>query len=267
MKSTLLDLTQSVLSSLNSDEVNSISDTTESVQVAEIIKQVYNNMVARSNLRIHEELFQLDSASDSTKPVLMTLPDSVSKLEWVKYFRDDSNTDTSDGYEYVTVLPIQQYLDMINMLDTTQDNVDEFTFTDKGNSFSLKFRTDAQPCYCTVISDQWVIFDSFDSAVEDTLQSSKTLCYGQVLPVFTMEDDFVPDLDDKQFPLLLNEAKSLAFFELKQAVHNKAEQEAKRQWSVVQKNRSIDGKPSYFDQIPDFGRSRGNVLYGWGQKY
>jgi len=40
MKSTVLDMTQSILSGLGSDEVNSISDTTESLQVAEVINKL-----------------------------------------------------------------------------------------------------------------------------------------------------------------------------------------------------------------------------------
>ena len=38
-----------------------------------------------------------------------------------------------------------------------------------------------------------------------------------VLPQFIMEDTAIIDLDDAQYPLLLNESKSLAFLELKHA--------------------------------------------------
>jgi len=69
-----------------------------------------------------------------------------------------------------------------------------------------------------------------------------------------MADSFEPDIDPEQVPLLLNEAKSLAYFELKQTPHVKAEQEAKRQWSSLQKDKSVDNKPSYFDQLPNYGR-------------
>jgi len=79
-----------------------------------------------------------------------------------------------------------------------------------------------------------------------------------------MGDTFIPELDDQQFPLLLNEAKSLAFFELKQTPHTKAEQEARRQWTSLQRDKSVDDKPSSFDALPNFGRrpnsSRGPVF-------
>jgi hypothetical protein len=84
-----------------------------------------------------------------------------------------------------------------------------------------------------------------------------------------MVDTFTPDLDSQQFPLLVNEAKALAFFELKQQPHVKAEQELKRQWSTVQKNKSINNRPTYFNELANFGRRTGNYYgtRGFDQKY
>lgn len=279
MKRTLLDLTQSILSSLSSDEVNSISDTTESLQVAEIIKTVYFNIVTRSGLPEHDQLFQLIASTDPTAPVIMYRPNRVTRVEWIKYFDSDVangsdggghdvNVDLQDNvspgpsapaYKYVTILPVRQFLDVVNGFNLNETNVDTFTFTDTStpiDSFTFNYLTDRQPQYCTIIQNYFVIFDSFDSNVDTTLQSSKSQCFGQVVPLFSMVDNFIPDLDEGQFPLLLSEAKSLAFYELKQMVHSKAEQENKRQWSTIQKNKSLADKPSYFDQLPNFGRCR-----------
>lgn len=277
-RQTLLQMTQNVLSALNSDEVNSISDTTEALQVATIIQNKFYDIASRGDLPKHEILFQLDSSNDGTKPTLMFVPDGISKLEWIKYF--DSNvldgapeddgfshdlnvdiTDTTDtnpnaapGFQYVTVLPIDQFLDMINRFNPEDDDVESFVFTESGRNFTFYYKNDHQPQYCTVISNNYVIFDMFDNTQDSTLQASKTLCWGQTVPVFSLTDSFIPELDDQQFPLLLNEAKSLAFYELKQQPHMKADQEIKRQWSSVQKNKAVSDKPTAFQQLPDFGR-------------
>lgn len=253
MKLTLLGMTQSILSSLNSDEVNSISDNTESMQVAEILKQTYFNILSRSKLPMQEELFQLDDSLDVTKPVLMFRPDRVAKLHWLKYF-DDSAPPDNTQYKYVTILPVTQFIDQVNTFNSDETDVGEFNFTLNGRNFRFLYKDNKQPQYCTVIENYYVIFDSYDNTIDSTLQASKTMCAGEVLPTWSMTDTFIPDLDDQQFPLLMNEAKSLAFFELKQSAHPKAEQEAKRQWSVLQKDKSLTDKPSYFDQLPDFGR-------------
>lgn len=263
MKRTLLDLTQSILSSLNSDEVNSIGDTTESLQVAECIKTTYFNIISRVDLPEHYQLIPLDPSLSVIDPVVMTVPAGISKIQWLKYFNSEVTDTTSapQGYNYVTILPVKQYLDMVNAFNPSESNVLSFTFTDNINNFpgtyTFYYKNDKQPQYCTIINDFYVIFDGYDVSLDSTLQSSKTMAYGQVVPTFTMEDSFIPNLDESTFPLLLNEAKSLAFFELKQMPHAKAEQSAKRGWSQVQRDKAVINRPTYFDALANFGRNRG----------
>lgn len=262
-------MTQSILSSMSSDEVNSISDTTESLQIAEILKQTYFNILARSKLPMQQEMFQLDDSTDPTQPVLMYRPNNVAKMDWIKYF-DNSSSSAPPEYKYVTILPVTQFVDMVNSFNTDETDVESFTFTANGKSFTFNYKNAKQPQFCTAIENYYIIFDGFDSSIETTLQATNTQCWGEVLPIWSNTDTFIPDLDDQQFPLLLNEAKALAFYELKQQPHAKAEQEARRQWGTLQKDKSLTDKPSYFDQLPNFGR-RGsysnNVSYfksrGW----
>lgn len=253
-KQTLLELTQNVLSRLDSDEVNSIGDTTESMQVARIIQNKYYDILTRGNLPEQDVLFQLDASTDATKPTQMTTPAGCSRTDWIKYFNQDDASGAAAGYTYVTSLPMDQFLDMVNRFNPTDSNVGTFTFTEGTYSFTLYYKNDFQPKYCTVIENRYVLFDSYNSTFDSTLQTSKTLVFGQIVTPFQLIDSFIPDMDDNQFPLLLNEATSLAFYELKQTPHIKADQEIKRQWSTVQRNKSIDNKPTYFDQIPSFGR-------------
>ena len=281
MKMSLLDMTQNILSALSSDEVNSYSDTTESMQVAEIIRTAYFNVISRAGLPDQNKLFQLDSSTDASLPILMYRPDNVDKIEWIKYYDagtllegsssmiHDLNLDLEDNaenvtsapsYKYVKILSIKNFIDMINKFNVNEDEVLAYSFQEGGNSFNLLYRNDITPQYCTFIQNYYILLDSYDSSLDTTLQSSKTMCFGQTIPVFTMADDFIPTMDDEQFPLLLSEAKSLAFLELKQTVHSKAEQETRRQWNFVQKNKSLTDKPSYFDQLPNFGRRGGRWL-------
>lgn len=281
-KFTLLDMTQEILSAMSSDEVNSISDSTESLQVAAIIKRKYYDIISRGDLPEHNQVFQLTPAADPTQPTMMFIPDGVGRVEWIKYY--DTNPDSSSGvyddkrdeigfnftdsdsdgstngpgYKYVTMLPVTQFLDMINNFNLSDSNVEQFTFSDTSNNFpgdfTFTYRNDIQPKYCCILSNFYVIFDAYDNTQDTTLQGSKTMCFGQVVPVFQTIDTFTPDLDSQQFPLLINEAKALAFYELKQQPHAMAAQEVRRQWSTVQKNKSLNNKPEYFDQIQDLGR-------------
>lgn len=246
-------MTQLILSSMDSDEVNSIGDTVEAGQVARVIKQAYFNIIARSDLPEHTNIFALDSSTNSSTPVLMTKPNNVNRIEWIKYDRRLLDTDPP-LYEYVTILPLDQFLDNIRTLSpNVSTNVDSMEF--EGYIFSYK--TNVNPCYCTILNDRFIIFDSINLEFDTVLQSSKTLCFGQLIPTFLMEDNFIPDLDDQQFPLLVNEAKSLAFLELKQMTHEKAEQESRRQWRTLQRTKKLADVPRAFDALPNFGRRQG----------
>lgn len=282
MKYTNLEYVQSILSSLGSDEVNSVSDTAEALQVLEILKTTYFNVISRTLPPEHKQLIQLDPSLDPNTPALMYVPDGIKSIEWIKYFNSNilpgdtgstgfqhdlnvdivssSGTDNppAPGYSYVTILPVRQFLDLTNSFNPENSDVDTYVFTGNVNNFpgtfTFYFKNNKQPQFCTIISNYYIIFDGFDSAVDDTLQASKSMAYGLVTPRWMNTDDFIPDLDEEQVPLLLNEAKSLAFFELKSQVHTKAEQEAKRQWSAVQRDKAKHVSPSYFDALPDFGR-------------
>lgn len=282
MRLTLLQYVQSILSSLDSDEVNSISDTVESMQVAEIVRASYFNLVTRTHMPDHKQLIQLEPSLDETQPVLMFIPDGIARLDWIRYYNNDIFPDSDDkdgfshdlnldvtgsstsplpappGYLYVEILPVRDFLDITTSFNPNETGIASFQFQDNSNNYpgnyTFYYRTDRQPAYCTVLSDFYVIFDAYDNAVDSTLQASKTMAYGEIVPFWKMEDTFIPNIDEQQVPLLLNEAKSLAFFELKQSLHTKAEQELKRQWSSVQKDKSKVDKPSYFDQLPNFGR-------------
>jgi hypothetical protein len=99
-----------------------------------------------------------------------------------------------------------------------------------------------------------LVFDSYDSTVDSTLQQSKTLCYGLKDYTWTETDTFVPPLDAEQFPLLLNEAISLAWSELKQAQHAKAESMARRGWTNLQHSKNRINTVTELQKLPDYGR-------------
>src|SRR5712671_4708655 len=86
-------MVQNILSSLDSDEVNSVGDTVESRQVANIIQNKYYDMVSRGFFPEHNKLLHLDPSNDPIRPTLMFVPSGVSKINWIKYF----NSNVLDG--------------------------------------------------------------------------------------------------------------------------------------------------------------------------
>ena len=263
MKYTLLELTQAVLSSMDSDEINSITDTVESQQVVEVIKTVYDDIISRGDLTTNKTPFNLTASTDATKPILMTMPEGIERIEWIKYDTQQVD-DTVPSWTNMTYLPPLDFIDYMHSGNLEGDEIESFEHTMDGFVLTFTFRNDIAPHYYTSFDDSEIFFDSYDSEVDSTLQSSKSLCYGLKVTDFEKTDSFTPELQPQQFALLLNEAKSLAWVELKQSQHGKAEQTARRNWRHLQKTRQEVPNTSgdmlnnahSFDRLPNFARRR-----------
>ena len=259
MKYTLLELTQAVLSSMDSDEVNSINDTVESQQVVEVIKTVYDDIISRGDLQSNKTLFNLVASGDVTKPVLMSKPENLDRIEWIKYNRV-LNGDVDPLWEELRFMPPGDFIEYIHNFNPSESDVGTFDYIAEGNVITFAFKTNASPQYYTTIDDIYMVFDSYDSSVSTTLEAGKTLAFGPRRTNFEAVDSFVPILQPQQFALLLNEAKSLAWAELKQTEHAKAEQSARRNWRHLQKSRigiptGLPGSGGHpFDRLRNFGR-------------
>lgn len=246
-KMSLLDMVQDILSDMDSDQVNSISDTAESLQVAQIIKSTYYNIVDGRDYPFLHELFQLNSSASLDRPTHMKLPETIIDLDWIKYNKKKIG-ETRNKFEKVTYVTPEKFLDIVNARVSNADNI---KVVSDPTDIILNIQTDKAPQYYTSFDDETIVFDSYDSEVESTIQNSKLQCYGRRSLVFLMEDDFVPDLPIQMFTYLLNEAKSTCFVRIKQMPDPKSEQT-----SVTQKRRMSQEawKVSKGVRFPNYGR-------------
>lgn len=228
-------MVQRILGSMDSDEVNTIGETAESTEVANIVKECYFDIVSRMDLPETEQLFQLVPSTDNLKPTIMYLPESVMDLKTLKYNTSDSNLNPL--FTELYFLPLDEFVrrNFAMSLDTNVIGTMEVE-TDRGH-FLFKYMTDRFPSYYTTIDDNTLLFDAYKNSVEDTLTAVRTMCWGQVSPTFEMEDEFVPELDARQFQLLLQAAKSQAFVEMKQIENPKAEKKERRNEILAQRTK------------------------------
>lgn len=250
MKQTLLDIVSEILSDMTSDPVNSISDTFESQQVAKIVRRVYFNLFNERVWPHNGQLFKLTASADSNKPTHMRIEDEVDSISWVKY--NTSNTSTPD-YKDVVYLTPEEFINCVMARKASDSNV-QVVFDYKG--VPLFVINNMAPTYFTLFDDEHLVFDSYDKSVDSTLQTDKTQVFGYAQPDFLMEDGFVPDIPNKCFSLLVNEAKSQAFIKLKEVFSQKDEQAATRQRSwLSREKRRVNAGIAY----PDYGRKPGGV--------
>lgn len=249
---TLLEMTQEILTSMQSDEVDSITDTQESTAVARLIRRTYWDLFGILDNPEHYTLFQLDETSAST-PTLMKIPDNVMSVSWIKYDIEQSD-DTDPIWVEIPIRALDQADSDALKLQPSEDNVESFSYAFGPDSMPWYYTNDAAPTWYTTPDDYSLLFNSYDSDVETYLRASKTRAYGLVDPTFTFSDSFVPDLDARQFPLLFNEAKALCFAELKQTQNAKAENRARKLLISNQRTKYRVGKVPAYDSVPDYGR-------------
>lgn len=224
-KLTLLEMVSDILNDMDSDEVNSISDTIESQQVAQIIKTCYFELIANRNWPHLRKLVQLEPSLDVDKPNYLKLPVGTKELVFFKYDKFSVANPKSQLQEIKWKEP-DSFLRMISTRDSTLTDVQsviDFSGT------KLLILNDQPPTYWTSFDDEYVITDAYDSGVDSTLQKAKTQCLAYMDPVWIHADTAIPDLPSEAFPALVEEAKSTAFLALKQTSNQKAEQKAGRQ--------------------------------------
>lgn len=247
MRYTLLEIVQDILSDMEADEVNSIDDTVESQQVAQIVKSCYFEMIGNRNWPHLKKLIQLEPSHDLSKPTYFRIPENLKEFVMLRYEAQKIG-DTKTVFNEVKFLYPDEFLRYISGRNTDNDNVTE---TVDFSGTKLFILNNAAPQYWTTFDDDYLVCDSYDKEVDDTLKKAKTQCIAYITPDWVRTNEAIPDLPSEAFPALLEEAKSTAFATLKQMVNQKAEQKANRQqkW-LSRKAWRLEGGVRY----DDYGR-------------
>ena len=232
-KKTLLEMVQSILSDMDSEDVNSISDSVEATQVANIVRDTFYNLVSTKDIPEHHGLLKLTALSDSDYPSHFQYPTNTKHIEKVWY-------KNSDGYyREIHFVEPTVFLRKVDEIGSDYDSV-----LDKNGTTELRIKNDEDPTFYTSFDDDYLVMNSYDSDTESTLQASKVRAYGVTLPVFSLTDAYTPDIDNVLFPYLLAESKSTCMSLLKGNVDPKIDQAARRQKSFVQNDMYKTQRPN-----------------------
>ncbi len=246
---TLLEITQDILSDMSGDQVDSITDTEEAEQVARIVISTFNALVSRTEWPKHKKLLSLVPYTDSAKPNYMRLPTNVKALVSVFYDKHLLG-DTRKLYQEVKYKSPEDFLRYLNNRNTDNSNV-EIIVDESG--VELAVFNDKPPTYYTSFDDITLIFDSYDSEVETTLQAGKFQITAYILPTLDFSNSAIPDLPLDAESLLIEEATSRCQFKLAEVQDLKAEQEANRQKRALSRKA---WRTNANRRYPDYGRKR-----------
>jgi hypothetical protein len=241
MKKTLLEIVKAILSKADSQDVNTIADTEESMQAAEVVQSVYEDMIANRLIPEHKSLIKLTSLSDNLFPTHFIMEDNQHKVETIWY---DTSTDNSFQYTEMMWLEPEDFLKLVDKRQSNYNSVD-----DRFAGTKLRIANDSMPKWYTSFDDDHIVFDAYNNTVENTLQTSKTRATAITYPVFSLDDDYVPDLDSNMFPYLQRESESMFFDVYKGAISVKIEQAAKRHKNYSQNDKmkigAVEKKRNY----------------------
>lgn len=241
MKTTLLQIVQSILNDMDSEEVNSISDTVEAQQIASVVEDTYYNIIAAREIPEHNKLMTLTAMANSTKPTHFEYPSNTKHIERVEYNVGSVANKDFRVIEFVDPIKFLDSMDEDGLLvETYEGNLDIFV----GN--------DSPPTYYTSFDDEYLIMNSYDASVDATLQTSKVRALGSSYPTFSQTDSFEPDLDNTLLPYLLAESKSACFSLFKGGPDPKVEQAARRLKSFQQNDMY---KTTRANKRPNYGRT------------
>ena len=252
-KRTLLNMVQGILASMESDEVNAITDTPEALEVARAIENTYYDLISNSKVPEHNELFELEGLSNVNYPTIMKIPDTISRVEWIRWDSRVDATDNDINFQRLTFMFPDQFVQRTNGLDSTASTT--FTINDATitKGVTLLVSNDQQPTLYTSFDDEHIVFNSHLKVVDTTMADSKTQCWGTREPTFSLLDTFIPDIDIDMFPLLYNTAKVVCFADFKQAPNQLASVFARRQ-AVKGQNNNHKLRVANEQHRPHYGR-------------
>lgn len=297
MKMSLLEMTQKIMSAMNSDPVNSIGDTEEAMQVAHEIETAYFSTFGQDHTPTFEQLFQLQNSLDPDSPTTLILPTSIKEMYWFKY---NWHLDNSYDYRDVVYLKPEDFI-----LRTLSFKNQQNTVSVEGpNGITLTVISNQPPRYWTTFDNQTIFCDGYSGQpavitaglgwsggpidnswtgqlfddyntwgspnvstlsgqgqfFETTLEATNTLCWGQFEETFQLVDDFIPNLDTDDFPLFLSVATNRCFVNIKQEGNSYEAMNEKRLRYWSQADRWKMNQRDYFDPKTNYGRrNRGSL--------
>lgn len=247
MNLTLLDTINYCLDYMDGFRVSTIDDTIESQQIASIAEKVFYDLVEDVfNDEKMSDLIQLESLADNTKPNYLKLPERANRI-YESSVMYNTATDGSIEMTEIEYIPPKDFLVHIGNreLDATSQLVEDFS------GYDMIILNDQMPKYYTDFDDEYLVFDSFDSSVEATLQGSKSGVLTKVRRTWTVDESYEIDLPDWFHPTYLNAVISEVSLTLKEEPNFMAAKRARSGVIKARKKQRI-GTPNKYRR--NYGR-------------
>lgn len=217
MRYTNLELLKKVSRAINSDEVDALDETLESLDILDIMERTLDDICSRRHWEFMKD--KVAQAIAGSHVVELTIPPAVVRMQQLRY-------NTSAGWKTLTYMEPDLFM---QRLQTTGDNTDTVTI----NGVEIYPRNDADPQYFTSFNEQTVVLDSYNSSVDASgVDYTKSYIAGIVKPTFDFDEltsaSVYQDIPELMFNYWLWETIAVASAELRQMDSQRAERSARR---------------------------------------
>lgn len=249
MAKTVLQYVQDCLDIMDSDAVDSINDTEESLQVAGFLENVYFELLNREEWKFLRGPAQFTGAGDTSTPTLFTIGGAIKTISEDDCYVAYNVADAGDPEKYRELTWLEP-VEFLKKFSVSGDNRDKVEI---GSKVTFYVDNNKAPTYFTSFDDESIVCDAYDSSVESTLQTSKLNVVAYTIPSFLRLDTFEPDIPRSLEPLLQAELNSAAHLWMKQVQSSPDERRAARQLAQARRSHSkTTNKGGYYKN--KFGR-------------
>lgn len=197
---TLLQVVQDIQSSMDAEESNDLNETEEALQIATVVRSVFDEFKTLGDWSSLKKVRQLESVGDTNRPTLIKIPEIVDSIHNFRYESTELG-ETNRVFKEVKYLETQDFLAKIYGRRTDADDTLVF---DTDDGIPITILTNIAPTYWTSFDDSIIVCDSYDSEVDTTLVQSKTIVESKESPLFSFSNDFKFDpMPSKMFPTFL----------------------------------------------------------------
>lgn len=251
-KRTLLQLVQDLSASINGDEVDTLTESVEVMDIVTFLRLAFDEVISRRDwefLKNRPVTCSARSVGDAQINRLK-IPTNVSRVNLTVKYRTP-NDDTDSKFKTLKYLSPLEFLEVVLAPNEPDTNVSVITNTE---GVEMLIYNDRAPTYYTSFDEEYLWFDSYDATEGAGVVAADTIIIADVIPTMDWtEPTATLPVPEQMEQLIFNEALLLCSFRLRQMPDPTAQIIASRQYAKMV---SLEAKTTRDVTEIDYGRRR-----------
>ena len=245
----ILDMINDCLLDMGRGFVNDLGQTPEASRVEAIYRSVYYKMHSNKLWPHKRKLEKLESLADLSRRTVLRVPQNVVKVDGLSY---NIGTVSEPIWRELTWCEPAKALRQFMARTTTADNN---TTTVTVDDILLVALNNAHPTWWTSFDDEYIVLDSYNQEVEDTVQGHKVAAWCYSTPTWPQTKEDCVDIPERYVAAYEAAAKAECFMKIKKEDSPADELDSRRIINRLLHEERVNGRQ---DAVPrkSYGRKR-----------